>query len=74
MRELTDIQLKMLKHLYRRKQAGIIYVPIAGYGNAPYLSACRALVRKGLATTYKTGFFDITEAGENLLLELANQD
>jgi hypothetical protein len=43
-----------------------ISVQIAGHGNAPYLSAARALVRRGLAWTYATGHFGLTDKGRAL--------
>jgi hypothetical protein len=42
---------------------------IAGFGAAPYLSAARALVRKGLAKSgAQTGYYGITPAGDTYLL------
>lgn len=38
-------------------------VQIAGYRRAAQLSAARALVRKGLAHTWRTGFYCLSQQG-----------
>ena len=59
---LSTHQLKILTYLVN---VGSI-VQIAGYGRAGSLSAARALVRKGLASSaLRTGYFSATVSGKN---------
>jgi hypothetical protein len=39
-------------------------VQIAGNARGPWLSACRALVRKGLMRTWRTGHYALTDEGQ----------
>jgi len=55
----SAIQETMLRILVKRGQT-----QVAGYGRAKWLSAARALVRRGLAFTYRTGFYCPDEAGK----------
>lgn len=58
--DLSPTQRKVLIVLARNQVA----IPLAGKGRAPYLSAARALVRKGLAFAGQhTGHYGATEAG-----------
>ena len=59
--ELSGRQASML--MWLRKHDDHI-VQIAGYGRAPHLSIAHALVRRGLAFTFRTGCFSLTEEGE----------
>jgi hypothetical protein len=43
---------------------------IAGHGMAPFLSAARALVRKGLLRSWQTGHYCITDEGEAYMKQL----
>jgi hypothetical protein len=58
---LTETQEKVLK-LVAKSLNG--QRQIAGHGMGPYLSAARALVRKGLLGSYQTGHFYITDEGK----------
>lgn len=63
---LSATQLKVLQRL--AKDPNKLPRQLAGYGAAPYLSAARALVRKGLAKNgTKTGYYGITKAGDDFL-------
>ena len=64
--ELSDTQKKVLRILAKRQGE----VQLAGHGRAAYLSAARALVRKGLARTWHTGKYATTEAGRELVATL----
>jgi len=55
----SAIQETMLRILVKRGQT-----QVAGYGRAKWLSAARALVRRGLAFTYRTGHYCPDEAGK----------
>lgn len=58
--ELSPTQRKVLTVLARNQVA----IPLAGKGRAPYLSAARALVRKGFAYAgAHTGWYGATDAG-----------
>ncbi|USN16358.1 hypothetical protein PLUTO_00420 [Luteibacter phage vB_LflM-Pluto] len=64
--ELSTTQWKMIRFLSREPQRGSRQV--AGYGAGPRLSACRALVRKGLAyAATRTGYYGLTVEGEKLV-------
>ena len=63
--QLSPTQQKVLRRL-GRQHAGD-HGQIAGHGMAPYLSAARALARKGLAITFRTGCYHITPAGRAVL-------
>ena len=62
---LSDKQQKLLKKLYRYRNHSSYQV--AGYGNIGEYNSAKALVRKGLAESYLTGFFYITPAGIALI-------
>ena len=62
---LSDKQQKLLKKLYRHRNYS--NYQIAGYGNIGEYNSAKALVRKGLAKSYLTGFFYITPAGIALI-------
>lgn len=64
--QLSDLQWKMIRYLSREI---LTSRQIAGYGAAPRISACRALVRRGLAYTYRTGHFGLTTEGKALIGE-----
>ena len=57
--ELSTHQEKVFARLVRAD----CNLQIAGYGRAAHLSAARALVRKGLAMSWLTGYYCITPAG-----------
>ena len=57
--ELSATQIKVLRMLAKSQ----CEVQIAGHGMAPYLSAARALVRKGFAKTWNTGKYLATAEG-----------
>ena len=57
--DLSDTQRKVLRELAR--QAMPIDVPMGGNGRGPILSACRALVRKGVLRSHNTGRFTLVE-------------
>jgi hypothetical protein len=64
--KLSEHQLKLLNHLAAHKDHE---VQLAGYGQAKWLSVARALKRRGLANSFHTGKYYITEAGETFLKE-----
>jgi hypothetical protein len=64
--DLSETQQKMLKLLFVHYEKHGTEKQIAGYGNAKWLSAGRALTRKGLAGSWRTGYYHITEAGRVL--------
>lgn len=58
--KLSKTQEKVLRVLCRKN----IAIQVAGHGNAPYVSACRALVRRDLAfAASRTGWYGATDAG-----------
>jgi hypothetical protein len=61
--ELSKHQQKLLKWL-GADQCGR---QVAGYGMAKWLSAARALQRRGLADSYRTGSYFVTEKGRATL-------
>lgn len=61
--DLSETQQKMLRILVSRGGN----VQVAGYGRAKWLSAARALMRRGLADSYHTGKYYATDAGKALL-------
>jgi hypothetical protein len=71
--EIADTQLKVMKHVKSNALHRGTSVQIAGYKRAPYLSACRALVRKGLMFTWNTGKYGLTEGGYIALAEKTEQ-
>ena len=66
MNELSATQTKVLLFISRHPNAN---AQIAGYGRAPWLSAARALVRRGLAGTYLTGHYYLTDEGKALAVK-----
>jgi hypothetical protein len=58
--ELSETQIKVMRILAKRSGE----VQLAGHGMAPYLSAARALVKKGLAKTWHTGKYAATDDGK----------
>lgn len=65
--ELSATQWLMIRVLSRAINNG--YVQVAGNGSAPRLSACRALVRRDFARTYRTGHYGLTDKGRELVDE-----
>lgn len=63
---LSDAQWKAIRFLSRSQYRDR---KVAGYGAAPMISACRALVRKELAFTWTTGHYGLTDAGKSLIAE-----
>jgi hypothetical protein len=61
---LNPTMWRVLRHLSRgpngRQQ-------IAGHGRAPYLSAARGLMRRGLANSWETGVYWISSQGREVL-------
>lgn len=56
----SAIQERLLRRLAKEQTQS----QIAGYGMAQWLSAARALERRGLASSYRTGWYYATESGE----------
>ena len=54
--QLSDTQRKVLRELAR---APNYTDPMGGNGRAPMLSACHALVRKGVLYSHRTGHFGV---------------
>ena len=65
----SKTQEKMLRELVLVCGLGRYRYQIAGYGAGPRLSACRALVRRGLATSYETGCYNATDSGKQWVRE-----
>ena len=57
--DLSDTQRRVLRELAR--EAMPINVPMGGHGRGPILSACRALVRKGVLRSYHTGKYTLND-------------
>ena len=55
--DLSDTQRRVLREMAR--EAMPINVPMGGHGRGPILSACRALVRKGVLHSYHTGTYTL---------------
>lgn len=65
--ELSATQWKAIRFLSRSEHWDR---QVAGYGAAPLLSGCRALVRRKLARPgWKTGYYGLTDAGRLLIDE-----
>jgi len=64
--DLSETQKLVMRYI--RRHSGNIggHVQIAGNGRAPWLSASRALVRKGLAITYRSGRYALTPEGREI--------
>jgi hypothetical protein len=60
----SKAQERMLRELVRAERMGLYAYQVAGYGAAPRLSACRALLGRGLAASYDTGHYFATDAGK----------
>lgn len=69
MSEISETQLKVMRYI-ARNATNRTSVQIAGYGRASWLSASGALVRKGLARTWRTGHYALTDDGYALLAAL----
>lgn len=68
--DLSDTQRRVLRELAR--EAMPTNVPMGGHGRGPILSACRALVRKGVLRSHYTGRYTLNEEySEMALAELA---
>ena len=59
---ISPTQLRALRELARQPMPTCEH-PMAGYGRGPILSACRALVRRGLMWSYHTGKYGLTDEG-----------
>lgn len=57
---LSETQAKVLRYLARQPNG---QGQIAGHGRAPELSAARALQRRGLTGSWRTGHYYLTDAG-----------
>jgi len=55
----SPTQEQMLRYLVARG-----HTQVAAHGRAPWLSASRALVRRGLANSWRTGWYAPTEEGK----------
>lgn len=64
--KLSDAQWRAIRFLSRSQYHDR---KVAGYGAAPMISACRALVRKELAFSWTTGHYGLTDAGKALVEE-----
>lgn len=62
----SEFQTRMLRRLARHNGMS---VQIAGHGMAKWLSASRALVRRGLAGTYRLGHYYATDLGRKWVEE-----
>ena len=65
---LSETQVKVMRYI-RKHDLNDTTEQIAGHGRAPWLSACRALVRRGLARTWRSGYYGLTDAGREALQE-----
>lgn len=63
---LSEHQLKLLKHLATHRDCEV-GVKLSGYGQAKWLSVARALKRRGLANSFHTGTYYITDTGKAFL-------
>lgn len=68
--ELSEHQTKLLIALDKHYP---LEIQLAGYGRAKWLSVARALKRRGLAHSWKTGYYSATEAGHQLVLSTIGQ-
>ena len=64
MTEYSDTQRKVMRFVCRNALNKGSDVQIAGNGRGPWLSACRALVRKGLMHTRRSGKYGLTPEGQ----------
>jgi hypothetical protein len=70
---LSPTAIKVMRYVRRHALHSCASVQIAAYGRAPWLSACRSLVRRGLMRAGSdTGHYALTEAG-GIALALAEQ-
>lgn len=62
---LSPTALKVMRYVYRRPNGKHgCTVQIGGHGRAPWLSACRSLVKRGLMhASGRTGHYGLTKAG-----------
>jgi len=67
---LTETQQRVMRFVYGRSSGTRMEVQIAGHGRGPWLSACRALVRKGLMRTWHSGYYGLTDEGLPIAEEL----
>ena len=58
----SETQEKMLRILCSLCKSSY-HTQVAGHGRVKWLSAARALVRRGLAATYRTGWYAPTDVG-----------
>ena len=65
---LSEAQWKMIRILSREPNG--LAMNIGGHGRGPYLSSCRALVRRGLVYAgHITSHYGLTATGRNLVAE-----
>lgn len=62
--ELSEHQLKLLATLDKHYP---LEIQLAGYGQAKWLSVARALKRRGLAHSWKTGYYSVTDVGHKMM-------
>jgi hypothetical protein len=68
--DLSDTQRRALREIAR--EAMPINVPMGGHGRGPILSACRALVRRGVLRSHLTGRYTLVDDYREMAkLELA---
>jgi hypothetical protein len=65
---LSETQIKVMRYIKRNDPNGCS-VQIAGNGRAPWLSACRSLAKRGMVTTWRSGYYKLTEYGEGKLAD-----
>lgn len=61
--DLSPTQQRVMRYLAQ----SVTEIQVAGKGRAPFLSAANALRRKGFATSYRTGWFKLTDEGRAIL-------
>lgn len=64
MGDYSDTQRKVMRFVCRNALNKGSDVQIAGNGRGPWLSACRALVRKGMMKSWHSGKYGLTPEGQ----------
>ncbi len=61
---LSETAVKVMRYVRRNSPWAGATIQIAGNGRAPWLSSCRALVKRGyMHAGHRTGHYGLTEAG-----------